>query len=157
MSGQLHTLVTSLSTTPPTNTTAPQYPMNRRLQVLRPVSTLWTKNKPTLFWQEWSTAPQLSMLQPSQYTNWCVLAISFSATSTILQYKACCTVLTLSTKWSQLTKMPKNMELQTGSENKLVCTVPVLYVRGVSVKFRISARYNIRTVFKTKYTLGIFF
>lgn len=61
---------------------------------------------------------------------------------------------------SVINKKPRKRAMQRYSDNKRVYMVSILNVKDqrVSKKFKIiSERYNIRTVFKTTYTLGGFF
>lgn len=55
---------------------------------------------------------------------------------------------------SIINKKPRYRKKKVDSDNKLVC---VISIRGISEKFkRIGEIFNIKTVFKTKYTLGNF-
>jgi hypothetical protein len=51
----------------------------------------------------------------------------------------------------------RNRKKMGDTENKLGCEICIPYIRGLSEKFkRIGEKFNIKTVFKSKYTLGNF-
>jgi hypothetical protein len=59
--------------------------------------------------------------------------------------------------WSVISKKPKNWVKQLYRDNKPVCMVCILYVRGLSEKFkRISERYNTRTLLKQSMLREVF-
>ena len=166
MSGQLNTLVNSLSPTLPTKTTAPStqwmggwgfpdhsWHCGQKIQALCPGSNeaqllscpccclVYVPNDQLAYVDSYIQCYGLVNI-PTDQVRYAALQLQY--------YNARLVYSTYPEHWVQsANKKPKNRVTQTCSKNKPVCTVPIMYVRGLSDKFRwISARYNIRTVLK---------
>jgi len=58
--------------------------------------------------------------------------------------------------WNVINKKPRH-RMKENNDKQFVCIIFTSYIRGTSEKFkRTGERFNIKSVFKTKYTLGIF-
>jgi hypothetical protein len=58
---------------------------------------------------------------------------------------------------SVIQKKPRYRKKKDDNDNKTVCVISIPYIRGISEKLkRIFERFNIKTIYKTKYNLGKF-
>ena len=72
--------------------------------------------------------------------------------------KICTISLTYLWKFTDaiINKEPKHRK-KDNNDNKFVCIIFIPYIWGISEKFKRNGKtFNIKTVFKTKYTLGNF-